>query len=259
VVDYPTSVDPSEKFYIDSFCHNTDLTKILGKIILHLYTSTNAATCSSAVFSHLDQSLSAWIASIPTTGNDSQETSLPTPVSLDSATNTSTRKTASPHPHQRRRSTAGGKSGTPDIAQRLAMDSGAPEPSSVGFYALLFHTARIMLYRPFLHNSNLTPALPLTLQSPLSRCRESAVAISEIAETMVTEQRSYRQLFNSIHFSLCAAATVHRLVLVSPKGFLDATKGADTMDGKNTTLPPSVDFFVVLVDIMFLNRSADFC
>lgn len=238
VVDYPTSVDPSEKFYIDSFCHMTDLSKILGKIILHLYTSTNVATCSSAVFSHLDQSLSAWIASMPTTGNDSQETSLPTPISLDSATNTPTRKNTSPYPHQRRRSTAGSKPGTPDIAQRLAMDSNAPEPSAVGYYALLYHTARIMLYRPFLHNSNLAPALPLTLQSPLSRCRESAVAISEIAETMVTEQRSYRQLFNSIHFSLCAAATVHRFVLVSPKGSLDPSKGTDSMDGKTTLYLP---------------------
>ncbi|KAK5799257.1 fungal-specific transcription factor domain-containing protein [Linnemannia elongata] len=235
VVDYPTSVDPSEKFYIDSFCHMTDLSKILGKIILHLYTSTNVATCSSAVFSHLDQSLSAWIASMPTTGNDSQETSLPTPISLDSATNTPTRKNTSPYPHQRRRSTAGSKPGTPDIAQRLAMDSNAPEPSAVGYYALLYHTARIMLYRPFLHNSNLAPALPLTLQSPLSRCRESAVAISEIAETMVTEQRSYRQLFNSIHFSLCAAATVHRFVLVSPKGSLDPSKGTDSMDVRTPT------------------------
>lgn len=236
-MDYPTSLDPSEKFFIDSFCHNTDLAKILGKIILHLYTSTNAATCSSAVFSHLDQSLSAWIASMPTTGNDSQESSLPTPISLDSATNTPTHKAASPNPHQQRRSTAGSKTGIPDIAQRLAMDSNAPEPSSVGYYALLFHTVRIMLYRPFLHNSNLTPALPLTLQSPLSRCRESAVAISEIAETMVTEQRSYRQLFNSIHFSLCAATTVHRFVLVSPQGSLDTSKDVDSVDGRNTLSP----------------------
>ncbi|KAK3807143.1 MAG: fungal-specific transcription factor domain-containing protein [Linnemannia gamsii] len=234
VVDYPTSVDPGEKFYVDSFCHMSDLAKILGKIILHLYTSTNASTCSSAVFSHLDQSLSAWIASMPST-SDQLEASLPTPVSLDSATNTPTRKTASPHPHQRGRSTAGSKSGTPDSALRLAPDSNAPEPGAVGYYALLYHTARIMLYRPFLHSSTLTPTLPLTLQSPLSRCRESAVAISEIAETMVTEQRSYRQLFNSIHFSLCAAATVHRFVLVSPKGSLDPSRDLDSLDAHTPT------------------------
>ncbi|KAF9910053.1 hypothetical protein EC991_007384 [Linnemannia zychae] len=208
--------------------------KILGKIILHLYTSTNASTCSSAVFSHLDQSLSAWIASMPS-ANDQQETSLPTPISLDSPANTPTRKTASPHPHQRRRSAVGSKSGTPDSTQLLAKDSNAPEPSAVGYYALLYHTARIMLYRPFLHNSTLTPTLPLTLQSPLNRCRESAVAISEIAETMVTEQRSYRQLFNSIHFSLCAAATIHRFVLVSPKGSDSLEARTPKEDGGITT------------------------
>ncbi|KAG0220188.1 hypothetical protein BGX33_007137 [Mortierella sp. NVP41] len=235
VVDYPTSVDESEKFYVESFCHMTDLAKILGKIILHLYTSTNASTCSSAVFSHLDQSLTAWIGSMPSTTGDQQETSLPTPISLDNASSTPTRKTASPHPHQRRRSTADSKIGTPDIGQRLAADNNTPEPSAVGYYALLYHTARIMLYRPFFHNSTLTPTLPLTLQSPLSRCRESAVAISEIAETMVTEQRSYRQLFNSIHFSLCAAATVHRFVLVSPNGSNDPSKGVDSMEARTPT------------------------
>jgi hypothetical protein len=205
----------------------TDLAKILGKIIFHLYTSTNASTCSSAVFSNLDQSLSAWIASMPST-KDQQETSLPTPISLDTAANTLIHKKESPHAHQMRRSTIGTKAGTPDIAQLLTMDSNTPEPNAIGYYALLYHTVRIMLYRPFLHNSTLTPILPLTLQSPLSRCRESAVAISEIIETMATEQGRCRQLFNSIHFSLCAAATVHRLVLVSPMG-------SDSIEGKNST------------------------
>ncbi|KAF9934717.1 hypothetical protein FBU30_000575 [Linnemannia zychae] len=242
VVDYPTSVDPSEKCYIESFCYMTDLAKVLGKIILHLYTSTNASTCSSAVFSQLDQSLSTWITSIPPL-TDRQETSLPTPISLESASDTPTRKTNSPHPHQRGRSVAGSKSGTPDNLQPSAVDDSASEPSSVGYCALLYHTARIMLYRPFLHNRSTAPALPLTLQSPLSRCRESAIAISEIAETMVTDQYSYRQLFNSIHFSLCAAATIHRFVLVSPKDSLDLTSSTTivevitpTGDGNSSTL-----------------------
>lgn len=109
-----------------------------------------------------------------------------------------------------------------------------PEPEGVsghsngsnGYYILLYHTVRILLYRPFLHNSSLIPTLYPTLQSPLSLCRESAVAISEIAENMVVGQYSYRQLFNTIHISLCAAATVHRFAIVSNL----TTSNMDNMD-----------------------------
>ncbi|KAG0246152.1 hypothetical protein BGX31_004117 [Mortierella sp. GBA43] len=200
LVDYPSSLNEGEQHYIQSFRYMTDLTKILGKIILNLYTSTNAATCSSAVFSQLDQSLTAWIENMPPTLPDPGDV-LPTPTS-----------------YQRAKPSTGTKStiALEDPQEALfAAGSTKPEASIGGHYALLYHTVRIMLYRPFLHNSALAPALPLTLQSPQTRCRESAVAISEIAENMVTEQRSYRQLFNSIHISLCAAATIHRFAIVS--------------------------------------------
>ncbi|KAI1318776.1 hypothetical protein EDD11_005847 [Mortierella claussenii] len=226
LVDYPISLIESERYHVLSFCHMTDLAKILGKIILNLYSSTNAATCSSAVFSHLDQSLSSWIESMPTASTTESENMFPTPTSLDSTGNTSSTRSSG---SQRSKSA----STTPVISHQeiptgtgsASVSASKPEPSSVGYYTLLFHTVKIMLYRPFLHNSALAPVLPFTLQSPQSHCRESAVAISEIAENMVMEQRSYRQLFNSIHISLCTAATVHRFVIAS-------SKGPESMDGE---------------------------
>ncbi|KAF9350304.1 Transcriptional activator of fatty acid utilization [Mortierella sp. AD094] len=239
LVDYPSSLMENERYHIQSFCRMTDLAKILGKIILNLYTSTNAATCSSAVFSHLDQSLSAWIDLMPSTSSESERVFL-TPTSLDSNGDTPSGKNS--NSQRGKSSTGSGKSATSVLSHQEAnVDTGPspalkPEPSSVGYYALLFHTVRIMLYRPFLHNSTLAPVLPLTLQSPQSRCRESAVAISEIAENMVVEQRSYRQLFNSIHISLCAAATVHRFVIASPMTVNQQDKRLESMDVRNEPL-----------------------
>lgn len=201
VVDYPSSVDETDSYAVQSFSHMTDLAKILGKVILNLYTSTTAATCSSAVFSHLDQSLSSWIDSLSSTSD--QDKNAPNPRRHDDQENM-----ANPRVHQD------------------AITSG----NAAGYYALLFHTVRIMLYRPFLHNSALAPVLPLTLQSPQSRCRESAVAISEIAENLVTNQKSYRQLFNSIHVSLCAAATVYRFSISSPKPSDDSSRDSTGKD-----------------------------
>ncbi|KAF8950305.1 hypothetical protein BGZ52_002985, partial [Haplosporangium bisporale] len=209
VVDYPSSVDESHSYAVQSFSHMTDLAKILGKVIINLYTSTTAATCSSAVFSHLDQSLSSWIESLSSTSD--QDKNAPNPRRYDDQENM-----ASPRVHQD------------------AITSG----NAAGYYALLFHTVRIMLYRPFLHNSALVPVLPLTLQSPLSRCRESAVAISELAENLVTNQKSYRQLFNSIHVSLCAAATVHRFAISSPKPS-DDSSGDSTVDPSQALSSPA--------------------
>ncbi|KAF9999041.1 hypothetical protein BGZ65_005536 [Modicella reniformis] len=209
LVEYPSSLNEGDRYYVQSFRHMTDLAKILGKVILNLYTSTNAATCSSAVFSHLDQSLKAWVEAKPSTSVVvDTENVLPTPTSLDSTGTPNTVKSSGP---LHAKSTTESKSGTPVLGhQEVLLDENLskPEPSSEGHYALLYHTVRIMLYRPFLHNSALAPVLPLTLQSPQTRD-------IEIAEHMVTEQRSYRQLLNSIHVSLCAAGTVHRFVIVS--------------------------------------------
>jgi hypothetical protein len=227
LVDYPSSLNEEDAASVQSFHHMTDLAKILGKIILHLYTSTNAATCSSAVFSHLDQSLSVWIQSLLATSNQDSNATFTTPQSTENSKGSS-----SPRP---RTTTILGKDvtgmdmDTPTNDAQEAIEKG--DWGSMGYYSLLFHTVRIMLYRPFLHNSALAPILPLTLRSPQSQCRESAVAISEIAETMVKDQRSYRQLFNSIHISLCAAATVHRFVIASPKS-KEYPKGSELVDGK---------------------------
>jgi len=221
LVDYPSSVNNEDAAAVQSFCHMTDLAKILGKVILHLYTSTNAATCSSAVFSHLDQSLSNWIQSLQTTITAESNT-FPTPPSMDSAA-TTPRGASTP----RQKDVTSGMS--PDSSLQGSIEK--IDNEAIGYYALLFHSVRIMLYRPFLHNSTLTPVLPLTLHSPQSRCRESAVAISEIAEMMVKDQRSYRQLFNTIHISLCAAATVHRFVIASSKTE-EYPQGIELMDGK---------------------------
>ncbi|KAI8598362.1 fungal-specific transcription factor domain-containing protein [Dissophora ornata] len=237
LVDYPVSLNESERFHVQSFQHMTNLAKILGKVILNLYTSTNAATCSSAVFQHLDQSLSSWIESMPSTLSESENV-LPTPMSLESVGGALSSRSSS---SQRGKSSTSSKSATPALEESMMGTGSAAkvEPSAVAYYALLFHTVRIMLYRPFLHNSALAPVLPLTMQSPLSRCRESAVAISEIAENMVTEQRSYRQLFNSIHISLCAAATIHRFVIASPK-IASQHKDMDSMDSRSRDEPLTV-------------------
>ncbi|ORZ24898.1 fungal-specific transcription factor domain-domain-containing protein [Lobosporangium transversale] len=235
LVDYPASLSESERYYVESFHHMTDLAKILGKVILSLYTSTNAATCSSAVFSHLDQSLSEWFDSMPSISAPNEaENVLPTPTSLDSAGSTPSARSST---LQRGKPSTGSKSAiptmkSPDTTTAASLAVPKPDSSSIGYYELLFHTVRIMLYRPFLHNSALTPILPLTLQSPQSQCRESAAAISEIAENMVTEQRSYRQLFNSIHISLCAAATVHRFVIISSKTSSSQSTGPEAEDTK---------------------------
>ncbi|KAF9320911.1 hypothetical protein BG006_002707, partial [Podila minutissima] len=201
MVDYPSSVDESDAYAVQSFGHMSDLAKILGKIILNLYTSTTAATCSSAVFSVLDQSLSSWIESLPSTSNPDKDSS------------------NSRRPDDRENMNAS----NPRIYQGTVTSGNEAE-----YYTLLYHTVRIILYRPFLHNSALAPVLPLTLQSPQSRCRESAVAISEIAENMATDQKSYRHLFNSIHVSLCAAATVHRFAISSPKPSDDSSRDETT-------------------------------
>lgn len=214
VVDYPSSVDESDAYAVQSFSHMSDLAKILGKIILNLYSTTTAATCSSAVFSHLDQSLSSWIESLPSTSDPDKNS--PNSRRPDDRENISD---SNPRTYQR------------------AITSG----NAAGYYALLYHTVRIMLYRPFLHNSALAPVLPLTLQSPQSRCRESAVAISEIAENMATDQMSYRQMFNSIHVSLCAAATVHRFAISSPKPSDDSSG-----DGTTGKFVFGCDYIVVI-------------
>jgi len=237
LVDYPSSLNESDRYNIQLFRHMTDLAKILGKVILNLYTSTNAATCSSAIFSHLDQSLTTWIESLPTILVNT-DNALFTPTLQDS---TGTPNTARCSSSQQRSST----SVKPAISHSnhqdpLLTESSYPESGS----ALLYHTVRIMLYRPFLHNSALAPALPLTLQSPLARCRESAVAISEIAENMVTDQRSYRQLFNSIHISLCAAATVHRFVIVSQ--YQQQSSGLGPSEGKNKSTKAKKYFNIIL-------------
>ncbi|KAG0011769.1 hypothetical protein BGZ81_002000, partial [Podila clonocystis] len=211
MVDYPSSVDESDAYAVQSFGHMSDLAKILGKIILNLYTSTTAATCSSAVFSHLDQSLSSWIESLPLTSDPHKSS-----------------------PNYRR---PDDQENMGDLNPRIRQDT-ITSGNAAGYYSLLYHTVRIMLYRPFLHNSVLAPVLPLTLQSPQSRCRESAVAISEIAENMATDQKSYRQLFNSIHVSLCAAATVHRFAISSPKPSDDTSRDGSA-DPTQMVSPPT--------------------
>ncbi|KAG0245418.1 hypothetical protein BGW41_000045 [Actinomortierella wolfii] len=65
IVGYPTSLNSDEKPWIQHFRRLTELAKILGRIILNLYSATTANTCSSAVFSNLDQSLSNWYDSLP--------------------------------------------------------------------------------------------------------------------------------------------------------------------------------------------------
>ncbi|KAF9438087.1 hypothetical protein BGZ76_009780, partial [Entomortierella beljakovae] len=192
LVDYPDSLTDSERYCIDSFRRTTDLAKILGKVILNLYTSTNASTCSSAVFSQIDQSLTAWIEAIPIVSE--AENALPTPTPMNSTSNRPSR-TGRNLGQQRGRSSVGGVRSTTSVmrSRELNIDSGSLGASN-----------------------SLAPNLPLTLQSPLILCRESAAAISEIAENMGAGQRSHRQLFNSIHISLCAAATVHRFAIVSP-------------------------------------------
>ncbi|KAF9278308.1 hypothetical protein BGZ68_008657 [Mortierella alpina] len=251
LVDYPASVNESDRFHVQAFCHMTDLAKILGKVILNLYTATNAATCSSATFVHLDQSLSAWIEAMPSAldkgglSDRDKDTALTASAALDAYNASFSARGAYASQQERGRpASSSSKSATPVLthkeplfneaaagqARQVKDPTSGPEPSSVGYYALLFHTVRIMLYRPFLHNSLLTPILPLSMQSPHSRCRDSAVAISEIAEKMVLEQRSYRQLFNSIHVSLCAAATVHRFVIASPKPNSEQPAGSEVMD-----------------------------
>ncbi|KAG9321448.1 hypothetical protein KVV02_000320 [Mortierella alpina] len=254
LVDYPASVNDDDRFHIQAFCHMTDLAKILGKVILNLYSATNASTCSSAMFVHLDQSLSAWFEAMPSAldksgpgDRDKDKDTAPTaPSAFEAFGASSSGRGAHASQQERGRptSSSSSKAPTPVLAHKdpfpseTAASSARPakdphsgsEPSSTGFYALLFHTVRIMLYRPFLHNSLVTPILPLTMQPPHSRCRDSAVAISEIAEKMVLEQRSYRQLFNSIHVSLCAAATVHRFVIASPKPNSEQPAGSEVMD-----------------------------
>ncbi|KAF9997012.1 Transcriptional activator of fatty acid utilization [Entomortierella chlamydospora] len=232
LVDYPSSITENERYHIQSFCHMTDLAKILGKVLLNLYTSTSASTCSSVVFSHLDQSLSAWIDSVPSTPSDPEKVSH-TPTSLDRSGKVPSRKISN---LQR------GKSAPPVSNHQEANEDTRPlstsklRPGSVEYHALLYHTVRIMLYRLFLHNNFLIPVLPPTLQSPQSRCRESAVAISEITENMVVEQRSCRHLLNSVHFSLCAAATVHRFVITSPTAVDQQDRKLETMDVRSESL-----------------------
>ncbi|KAF9197510.1 Transcriptional activator of fatty acid utilization, partial [Haplosporangium sp. Z 27] len=247
LVEYPSSLTESERYHIHSFCRMTDLSKILGKIILHLYTSTNAATCSSAVFSQLDQSLSSWIDTMPLISSSTPSRSeivFPTPTSLDGSDEASTGRSSSSQ--STKVSSRSGSSTTSTLGQNESTQGSPessttlkPEASSTGYFALLFHTVRIMLYRPFLHNSALAPVLPFTLQSPQSLCRESAAAISEIAENMVVEQCSYRQLFNSIHISLCAAATVHRFVISSSLAVNQQEKRVESLDSQTVHDEPS--------------------
>ncbi|KAG0260449.1 hypothetical protein BG011_001885 [Mortierella polycephala] len=234
LVDYPKSLNVNEEYQIQSFRHMTDLTKILGKIILNLYTATNAATCSSAVFSYMDQALSTWFESMPTppsTDTTSEASQVAIPINKDSA-----KKSSSTQQQRSNSESSTPAMDHPETSTSAPQDSVMkPEPDMNTYCALLFHTVRIMLYRPFLHNSALTPVFPRALQSPQIRCHESAVAISEIAEDMILEQRSYRQLFNSLHISLCVAASVHRFAIITPMA-LKAPSQNNDRDAMNGSL-----------------------
>ncbi|KAG0049533.1 Transcriptional activator of fatty acid utilization [Linnemannia elongata] len=202
LVDYPSSVNECDDYAVQSFNHMTDLAKILGEVVFNLYTPSTPALCSSAIFSHLDQSLSSWFKSLPFSSESDQDKNSPNPLEQCIAHDPENMNSNNP---------------------RIQQDS-ITSANTVGYYALLFHTVRIMLYRPFLRNSALAPLLPMALQSPQNQCHESAMAISKIAENMVTDQRSHRQLFNLIHVSLCVAANVHRFAISSPKSFDDVSR-----------------------------------
>ncbi|KAF9175243.1 Transcriptional activator of fatty acid utilization [Mortierella sp. AD011] len=145
LVDYPSSITENERYHIQSFCHMTDLAKILGKVLLNLYTSTSASTCSSAVFSHLDQSLSAWIDSVPSTSSDQEKVSH-TPASLDKSEEIPSRKISN---------LQHGKSALPVSNHQETNEDTKPlstpklGPGSVEYHALLYHTLSLLLCSRF--------------------------------------------------------------------------------------------------------------
>lgn len=224
LVDYPASLDEAEDSHIAWFCHLTNLAKLLGHIIRNLYTSATLNSCSSAVFSQMENSLQSWLDTSPSLLEWSEVLADPcveqTSSRQSNFSGTSIGGLSS---------VSGSQSCSMASSVSAAVFSQKLSPSarllSSGCSLILYHYVRIVMYQPFLYGGVVAPVPLCTPSSSLNQCKNSAAVISEVTRNLILRGSLDRHHFNVIFVSLCSAATIYRLAITSTKKGLPEEAG----------------------------------